>query len=227
MAEHTYPEYLQLRKGETPPADPHEVGVRLYADTGGALRTIQSDGTDAAVGGGGGGAVLSARRVLTNAEVLTLPTTPVEIVAAPGAGKMIYYVGGFVVIDNTAGVYGNVGNVNFGDPSLTNPACFRMTLGASGAVMSVLAAIHWLLTDGSSVGFGTFPAYVDEFKGGSTVPADYKPMDAQSDYLTSAENLPLVMAAVNGTSSSLGNFTGGDPANTIVVQALYAELDVV
>lgn len=51
----TYPDYLELRGGETPPADPHEGSVRVYADADQALRTIKSDGTDAPVGGGGGG----------------------------------------------------------------------------------------------------------------------------------------------------------------------------
>lgn len=49
----TYPEYLLLQKGIAPPRDPHATGVRVYADTGGALRSVQSDGTDAAIGGSG------------------------------------------------------------------------------------------------------------------------------------------------------------------------------
>ena len=45
-------DFLTLVK-EPPPAHPtHESEVRVYADTDGALRTIQSDGTDAAIGGG-------------------------------------------------------------------------------------------------------------------------------------------------------------------------------
>ena len=54
MSEGTYADYLALRKADPgPPADSHESGTRLYADGDGALRTIQSDGTDAPVGGGG------------------------------------------------------------------------------------------------------------------------------------------------------------------------------
>lgn len=57
MPDNAYTEYVQLRKqgvGGAPPPSPHASDVRLYADTGGALRSLQSDGTDAAVGGGGG-----------------------------------------------------------------------------------------------------------------------------------------------------------------------------
>ena len=54
MSEGTYADYLALRKADPgPPADSHESGTRLYADGDGALRTIQSDGTDAPVAVGG------------------------------------------------------------------------------------------------------------------------------------------------------------------------------
>jgi hypothetical protein len=51
MSEPTYSDYLPLRKGVAPSADTHASGVRVYADADGALRSIQSDGMDAAVGG--------------------------------------------------------------------------------------------------------------------------------------------------------------------------------
>ncbi len=52
MSDATYPDYLSLRRGSAPPPDPHAEGVRVYSDSDGALRSLQSDGTDAPIGGG-------------------------------------------------------------------------------------------------------------------------------------------------------------------------------
>lgn len=51
----TYTDYLTLNKGESPPRDPHEDNVRIYADEEGVLHLLQSDGTDSDLGAGGGG----------------------------------------------------------------------------------------------------------------------------------------------------------------------------
>jgi hypothetical protein len=50
--------------------------------------------------------VLSASVTLTNAEIKALPTTPISIVAAPGAGKMIVPVFGYVLSDLTTAYSG-------------------------------------------------------------------------------------------------------------------------
>lgn len=53
MSDEVYSDYLTLRRGPAPPQSNHDTELRLYADDSGGLRTILSDGTDAAVGGGG------------------------------------------------------------------------------------------------------------------------------------------------------------------------------
>jgi hypothetical protein len=58
-------------------------------------------------GGGGGGSSLiqSATVTLTNAQILTLPTLGVTVVAAQGANTVILPVSGFIVLDSSAGAY--------------------------------------------------------------------------------------------------------------------------
>lgn len=48
----SWSDFLKLRSGPAPPPSSEAGAVRVYADADGALRSVQSDGTDAAVGGG-------------------------------------------------------------------------------------------------------------------------------------------------------------------------------
>lgn len=45
---------------------------------------------------------------LTNAQILALPTTGIDAIAAPGAGKLLQVVAATLVIDSSAGAYTNV-----------------------------------------------------------------------------------------------------------------------
>lgn len=49
-----------------------------------------------------------AEVTLTDAQIKALPTTPIQIVATPGAGKYIKYLGSALVLDVTAGIYTNL-----------------------------------------------------------------------------------------------------------------------
>jgi hypothetical protein len=48
----SWSDFLKLRSGPAPPPSSEAGAVRVYADSDGALRSVQSDGTDAAIGGG-------------------------------------------------------------------------------------------------------------------------------------------------------------------------------
>jgi len=63
----SWADYLELRSGADAPPPSSEAGdVRVYADSDGALRAVQSDGTDAAVGGGGSASARGAFAYLTD-----------------------------------------------------------------------------------------------------------------------------------------------------------------
>lgn len=59
-------------------------------------------------GGGAGGGLLSATVTLTDAQIKALPTTPVQVLAAPGAGKYYKIFGAQIITDTSAAAYTNV-----------------------------------------------------------------------------------------------------------------------
>jgi hypothetical protein len=175
----------------------------------------------AGAGNGGSGSLLVASVTLNNDQILALPTTPVEIVEAPGVGKALHYIGGFAVLDNRAGTYGNVGEV--GDPGVGNASVLRIVNGNWQS--SIVAVWDWALTDGSDkVAFSLAP-YSDRFEL-TGQPDPQTTIDGWSDYLPAFENQPMSIRCGNGWVSPIGDLTGGDPANTLAVTVYYAVADV-
>lgn len=148
---------------------------------------------------------------LTDAQIKALPTTPVEIVAAPGAGKMLSFVTAVLVLDNTAGVYSNV----------EAGANCRLTIGDFQA--SIWGDWSWLLTDGSEVGVVTIPGVIGTLGVGAVDSADDISLAGNSDYLSAVENQPLRFQFANAGSGAL---TGGHAANTLKVTVWYGVFEV-
>lgn len=70
-----------------------------------AGKYLKADGSYAVPSTGGSAEVLKARVVLTDAQIKTLNTVPVQIIAAPGVGKYVNIIGCTTLRDTTAGVY--------------------------------------------------------------------------------------------------------------------------
>lgn len=160
--------------------------------------------------GGGGGGLLAATVTLTNAQVLALPTTPVTLVAAQGAGRLIV-----------------------GADSLSFPAIFSIN-GPGTAYTNVDAAATWDLVND---GFNNSGGWANHYKAhdllvygvpGVGPVVDVANPTAESSGISetvneNAANQRVYLAATNGV---LGNFTGGDASNTLTVTFLYVVVSV-
>jgi len=127
--------------------------------------------------------------VLTDAQIKALPTTPVEIVAAPAAGLMIVPLAFSLVSSFGGGAYTNV------DAGATMTPQFG-SIAASAAV-----DVSDLTATGDDV----------------VVPLDAKITGTVAGLQATALDLACANAA-------LGNFTGGDAANTLTVTVVYATI---
>lgn len=181
-----------------------------FTDDSGAIRL---EGTLVAPGG-----LLVASIELTDAQIKALPTTPVEIVAAPGAGLMLLPLVAVFVCDAAAGAYTNFNVyssadpfassvylawdalINFNDATGPAPLAGGFMAGAQKTVTFLTGLGSALLTGAGAdvsgiLGVGT----------GSPTTLGY-------------ENAAL---SVVGQNNAKGDFTGGDPANSLRVVAYY------
>lgn len=141
---------------------------------------------------------------LTNAQIKALPTTAVQIVAAPGANKVLVYQSGILLLNTTSGAYSNVAAT----------AALYIGLGTTSASVASRSPVA-MLTGSAS--------YIDILAVASTAPADGGPNLSAFDQeiLSGATNQALVMAAYNPDEGSGENFTGGNAANTLKISVTY------
>lgn len=175
--------------------------------------------------GGGSMPVQVATLTLADADILALPTTPLEIIPAPGAGKVLVPSSAFAWCDTTAGVYTNIdplAQLGFGwdsgpggiDGSGGPLAYLSEAEGSDGSVSGLLAF--------TGVAFCTFGPNGDP----NMSNGDSSTLGEQFlGFLNGAAspNQGLVIVAGNQLA---GDFTGGDPANRLIVSVTYSVLDV-
>jgi hypothetical protein len=184
----TYPDFLQLRSSPAPQPDPHQGGVRVYADEDGQLRTIKSNGAGAAVA-----TVFSSTVVLTAADLEGLSDTPLIVIPSPGPGK-VNAVMGLAGWMNATGLISGGGKIwLLNDPAeydLVSPFYFdgsQFDFGGAG-VQYLPAKVDETLV-GIALGSSTegFPTYI----GSSTA-------------ITAAEGSTLTVTALYTIIDELG-----------------------
>lgn len=153
--------------------------------------------------------VHAASVTLNNAQILTLPTVPVEVIPAPGAGKIVIPIAGFVLQSWPDG-YGAIDSpfLVVGTDGLGDTACF-------------------FSIDDDTYGFFSNP-WGSEIRGVSCfswgqfgLPAAPSAVLNQGESDTSGK--AIVVRATNGSNV---NFTGGGTSNTLKVTIYYALVDL-
>jgi len=152
-------------------------------------------------GGSSGSQLLNVRATLTDAQIKALPTTPIQIVTAPGAGKLIVPTM-WMIQKSFVGAYTNV-------TVSAQTGLFCTYDGNDNGTHTAVA-----VTEAGYAFFGAVsleqypipPGTHDDGNGGNFPPGG-----------TDLRNLGLFVQAINAD----GPFTGGDAANLLTVDMLY------
>lgn len=144
------------------------------------------------------GCVLQSKTVLTNAQILTLHSVPVTLIAAPGAGLAIWPFGAYVTMNSAGGAYGAQNGSTDG---------ITLAIGSSqlNAYLLNASPLTWnqMITSGEfASSYLTFP--------GNQIYSTNKLISASIDYNGGPfiVNQPLTVQAAT-------NLTGGNAANTM------------
>lgn len=167
---------------------------------------------------GGGSLIHQATVELTDAQIKALPTTAVEIMAAPGAGKVILASFGVFKMDMAVG--GAYTNRNAVDPGASIQVGYGGNENESLLVtfpeLLSGALISLLTNEGLDYFYILTPIVAWPVAGAAAFPF---PANVS---VVGSSNQPLTIKAFNQGD---GDFTGGDPANTLRVTVEYRILD--
>lgn len=148
-------------------------------------------------------ALLRTKVVLDDDKIKALPGAAMQIVAAPGGeNKLIVFHSAVIICDCQAGAYAS-------DDFAANTLGF--SVGGEVSLNLVGADVEGLLTTTTQRGVVYLPAKS----------ADAPKVVAAQD-LSAMVNKPLTLVAVNAS----GDYTSGDPANSMTVIAFYTLVDL-
>lgn len=162
---------------------------------------------------GGVQTVYSATVTLTDAQIKALPTTPIQILAAPGANKIICPQSFWFRLIWAAD-YMNISP----DCSLELRSGGSQSLGLK-VLENVVSGVTGLLAGGGPDGSNAF--MVGQFQVSSIFAGVNGFAALSSLYDADIMNLPLNIASNNAD----GNFTGGNAGNSLIVKVNYSIID--
>lgn len=98
--------------------------------------------------------IKSVKNSFTSAQILSMNTSPVQIVAAPGANKSLFFISGFTRFNFVTTAYSSAGQIQIQNGSLpVNVANCQTAISIVGFVQSTATRIvKW---QGSGTGIGT------------------------------------------------------------------------
>ena len=142
---------------------------------------------------------------LTDAQIKALPTTPIEVVAAPGANKLLALIEAILLRKFAAGAYTNITDANLYLSDVDKSYIWTpATAGANASTVFGAADKFTILTPNAQ---GT--------SGGNLLATAY------SGYaLTEAVNKAMYLA-----TDVASDFTGGHANNTLIVSVAYLVLN--
>lgn len=145
---------------------------------------------------------------LTDAQIKALPTTQINILAAPGAGMLHHVHGALFVADFTAGAYTNLS---------ANPFFNLVYDAANNYINATLFAGEEMFVAGRNISYCLPYMTLTE---GAGQPSAFVRSSAQ---FGETVNRTVDIGAGNVSD---GNFTGGNAANTMKVTVYYSTIEV-
>lgn len=155
------------------------------------------------------GLMHQSKVTLTNNQIKALPTTFQTIIPAPGTNRIALFCRGLLILNTTAGAYTNVAGANF-----TGDLQHRTSqISASNYLDNLRTKLG-----AAAVSYISLTAFIDGFTATTTGLLE------NSDNASSDINDSVELALFNG-SPGLGDFTGGNAANTMTIHASYLILN--
>ncbi len=169
------------------------------------------------VGSGHLAAIYQATVTLTDAQIKALPTTPITVVSAPGANKVIQPIFANLFAKTTSGAYTNIN------------AAANLTLA-----MPSLFAMSYIPNDAAMTTIGSHTRLTDILGGANNRRAELMPF-FETEAVDSWGPVGTIGASTGGVNEALqvlidnggsGALTGGNAANSLTVVVLYSIVDV-
>lgn len=153
----------------------------------------------------------SIKAILTNAEVLTLPTAAITLVAAV-ANRAYIFKRALLMADDAGGAWTNVDAAGY----------LKIFLGAIGVIATSSFGSQRILASDGLIGTGIRTTILGQYSQDTSASTPETMVD-HSDALSSAE-LTNVALSIGAANAAAGNFTGGNAANTLTAYVYYDEI---